>query len=275
MRLRIYRYLLERKPLEDGCPLHGPYSATWDESLDTKTPEVGECIDVQHFHASVRRHPKILGVNHQIYFEAFSVLYSRPGVIDPSKGIWRYIPTKVDNQEYYHGEGELDLGIFDVDYVPCLPHGSTKPPKLARFSKVLLLVRIDGILDWMYDEENGRLPIQVQQKSTEYLRSLNVIEDFVELLAGCSWVDHVDIDIRLEARFLVGNDIDSDFPIEGWAAELDARKKIRHKGDIQVADIFLTSGTLAPLRRVSNVRSWCIELRVESAFEGPLLCIRR
>lgn len=79
----------------------------------------------------------------------------------------------------------------------------------------------------MYDEENGRLPIQVQQKLTEHLRSLNVIEDFVELLAGCSWVDHVDIDIRLEARFLVEqDDIDSDFPIEEWAAELDARKKI-------------------------------------------------
>lgn len=205
-----------------------------------------------------------------MYFEAFPVLYSNPGVIDASKGTWRYIPTKIDNQEYYHGEGQLDLGIFDVLYVPCLPHGITKPPKLARFSKVLLLVNIDGILDWMYDKENGRLPNYVQQKLTEYLRSLNVIEDFVELLAGCSWVDHVDIDIRLAARFVIEqDDIDSDFPIEEWAAELDARKKIWYRGDIQVADILLTSGILAALRRVSNIRSWCIELRVESASEGP------
>lgn len=262
MRLRIYRYLLERKPFEDGCFLHGPYSETWEESLDTQTPEVEDYTDVHHLHASARRYPKILGANHQIYFEAFPVLYSRPGKIDPSKGTWRYIPPKM-----YNG-AETDMPVFDICYDPDLPCDITKPPKLARFSTVALFFKIDATLDWMYDEENGTLPIEVQQQLTEDLHSSNVIEDFVELLAGCSWVEHVDIEMRLWARFLVEqDDTDSDFPVEEWAAELDARKKIWYKGDIQVADFFLTSGFLAPLRKVSNVQSWCIELRVESMFQ--------
>lgn len=262
MRLEIYRYLLERKPLEDGCYLHGPYSESWDESLDTQTPQVEESISVHQQLARARRYPSILGVNHQIYFEAFPVLYPRPGVIDPSKGTWKYISPKACNG------AETDMAMYDIYYDPDLPLDIMKPPKLARFSKIALFFSIEATLDWMYDEENGKLPIEVQQQLTEDLRSSKLIEDFVEQLAGCSWVEHVDIEMRLWARFAVEqDDTDSNFPPEEWAAELDARKKIWYKGDIQVADFFQTSGFLAPLRTVSNVESWCIELRVESMFQ--------
>ena len=128
-----------------------------------------------------------------------------------------------------------------------------------------------GSLHWRCGE-NGRLPVKSLQKLIDDLRSSNVIEELVERLARCSWVDHVDLDIGLWAPFVREQDaIDYDWPIEEWAAGLDALEGVWHKGNIQVADIFLASDILASLRRLSNVRSWCIELNLESLYKDPVI----
>lgn len=92
-----------------------------------------------------------------------------------------------------------------------------------------------------------------------------MIEDFVDLLTGCSWVDHADIDLGLVASWDSDQEYASyDYPTEDQdPSDWVEVKEIWHKGDIQVADILLASGVLDPLRRLSNVRSWCIELTVE------------
>ena len=196
-------------------------------------------------------------------------------MIDPSKGTWSYKPLENNLNAYYYGKPQLD-DFFEIVYDPPLLHGVTKPERLDKFAKVLLVAKIrltTGELEWRYDEENGSLSIAAQEELTEDLLASEMIEGFVELLAGCSWVDHVDLDIGLEALW------EEDQEAPGFirpgqnfeTAHLDALRKIWHKGDIQVAEIFLASGILDPLRRLSNVRSWCIELTLEKI--GPTICM--
>lgn len=201
-------------------------------------------------------------------------------MVDPSKGTWSYKPLKNNLNAYYYGETEQD-DFAEIVYDPPLLHGATKPQKLAKFTKVLLVAKfgiVSGEGEWEYDEESGRLSYLFQQELTNYLRTSTMIEDFVELLAGCSWVDHVDLDIGLVTTWYDQAAPSYIQPMQkSEVAELDALRKIWHKGDIQVADIFLASGILDPLRRLSNVRSWCIELTVEDltvvCLYGGTICM--
>ena len=221
---------------------------------------------------SMSRHPEMLRVNHQIYFEAFPVFYSGLGVVVPSKGIWRYKPLEGDTQAYYYGEIEEDES-FEVIYDPPLTDGVTKPQGSAKFSKVLLTVKFNRMLPvgWRYDEETGKIPVAWHQQLTDAFQTSSIIEDFVGLLAGCSWVDHVDIDLAVLVDF------DTDQQSLGCGSPVEdlekphwiERRKIWHKGDIQVAGILLSSGVLNPLQRLSNVRSWCIEFTLEDVHEEP------
>ena len=219
------------------------------------------------------RHPEILRANHQLYFEAFPIFYSGVEMIDPSKAIWRYKSEADDTQPYYYGNGD-DQDFSEVCYHPPLSQGVTKPQMLAKFAKILLVAKFFipcWPLRWRYDEEDGTLPIQSQQELVDHLRKSKVIKDFAAALAVYSWVDHVDLDFGLRVRFV--NDQEDPYfdpSIEDpEAAECDARSEIWSKGDIQVADIFLASGILDPLRRISNVRSWFIGLTVECSSDEP------
>ena len=227
---------------------------------------------------SMGRHPEMLRVNHQIYFEAFPVFYSGLGIVVPHKGIWRYKPLESDTQAYYYAEDDDDVDddddeSFEVIYDPPLKDGVTKPQGSAKFSKVLLTVKFYRMLpiSWRYDEETGKIPVAWHQRLTDALQTSSIIEDFVRLLAGCSWVDHVDVDLAVMVYF------DTDQQSLGCQSPVEdletphwiERRKIWHKGDIQVADILLSSGILNPLQRLSNVRSWCIEFTVEDLHEEP------
>ena len=196
-------------------------------------------------------------------------------MVDPGKGTWHFKPLENNLNAYYYGRTQDHYS--EIFYDPPLSRGVTKPQRLAKFAKVLLIVKfcvvsVEG--DWEYDEESGRLPFLLQQDFTDELRPSPMIEDFVEVLVGCSWVDHVDIDIGLVATW------DDHQAAPGYiqpmqkseVAKVDSLRKIWHKGDIQVADIFLASGVLDPLRRLSNVRSWCIELTVE-CYYGETTCM--
>ena len=192
-------------------------------------------------------------------------------MIDPSKAIWRYKSEEVGTQPYYYENGD-DQDFSEVAYNPPLSQGVTKPQMLAKFAKVLLVAKFFipcWPWSWRYDEEDGTLPMESQQELVDHLRKSHVIKDFAGALAICSWVDHVGLDFGLQVRFV--NDQEDpcfDPPIEEHeAAVCDARTEIWRKGDIQVADIFLASGILDPLRRISNVRSWCIDLTVECPSE--------
>ena len=223
------------------------------------------------------RHPEILRVNHQIYSEAFPVFYSGLEVVDPSKGTWRYKTLEGDTQAYCFGS-LIGSEFFDIVYDPPLMHDATtlmqdapKPQKLAKFTKVLFHAKFGFSLlspAWWYDEENGKLPVASQQQLTDELRTTSMVERFVEILAGCSWVDHVDMDFGLMTSWR------RDQQSQGFDEDpvCDRLQKIWHKGDILVADIFLASGVLDPLQRLSNIRSWCVELTVEDRFDVmPLL----
>ena len=219
---------------------------------------------------STARHPEMLRVNHQIYFEAFPVFYSGLGMVVPRKGIWRYKPLEGNTQAYYCGEYEEDE-FFEIIFDPPLEDGVTKPQESAKFSKVLLTVKFNRMLDisWRYDEETGKIPVAWHQQLTDAFQTSSIVEDFVRLLAGCSWVDHVDVDLAVMVYF------DTDQQSLGCRSPAEdpgtpnwiERRKIWHKGDIQVADILLSSGILNPLQRLSNVRSWCIEFTLEDMHE--------
>ena len=224
------------------------------------------------------RYPEILRANHLIYFEAFPIFYSGFELLDPSKGIWRYMPFKDDAQRYH--DSFFDDSVYsDVVYDPPLMHGVTEPPKLARFKQVRLncdfvVAELENY--WQYNEENGKLDHAARRQLADLLGESNMIENFVKLLAGCSWVDRVDLDIGLFASW----DIKQSTPASSSPTEdpdlvpLVELKEIWHKGDIQVANIFLASGILDPLKRLSNVRSWCIELAVEELDMDPPFCMR-
>ena len=218
------------------------------------------------------RHSEILRVNHQIYFEAFPVFYSGLGMVVPRKGIWRYKPLESDTQAHYYAEYDDDES-FEIIYDPPLKDGVTKPQGSAKFSKVLLTVKFNRMLpiSWRYDEGTGKIPVAWHQQLTDAFQTSSIIEDFVRLLAGCSWVDHVDVDLAVMVHF------DTDQQSLGCGSPVEdlgtpnwiERRKIWHKGDIQVADILLSSGILDPLQRLSNVRSWCREFTLEDMREEP------
>ncbi|KAF6221825.1 hypothetical protein HO133_001793 [Letharia lupina] len=271
IRLRIYHYLFEKEPGDD-CFLSGPRFGPWREGPETQRPKVERSIDMQDL-ISMGRHPEILRVNHQVYFEAFPVFYSGLETVDPNKGTWRYKPLEGDFQAYHFGDYD-QYETFDVVYDPPLMQGSRSPQKLARFTKVLLIAKFmipSCPIGWRYDEENGELDYAAQQDLTDTLRASNMIEDFVELLARCSWVDHVDIDLGVVASWQRDQQtVEYDSPVEDLETpHWIGLRKIWHKGDIQVADILLAGGVLSPLQRLSNIRSWCIELTVEDLMEEP------
>lgn len=194
--------------------------------------------------------------------------------MDPSKGSWRYKPLEGDSQAYYYVRLGRGYECFDVVYDPPLMHYATKPQKLAKFTKVLFhakFVFIDLLPDWRYDEENGKLHFALQQQLTDKFRATSLIEKFAEILADCSWLDHVDLDLGLMASWetdqqCLGSNSLIDDPGE---AHWERLKEIWRKGDILVANIFLASGVLDPLKRLRNIRSWCIELTVEDYNEEP------
>ena len=219
------------------------------------------------------RHPEILRVSHQIYFEAFPVLYSGLEMVNPSKGTWRYKTLEADTAANYYID-VVESEIFEVLYDPPLLTGTTKPQRLDKFTKVLLLAGFvipEGPMLWSYDEEDGKLSSELQQEMTHKLCASNMVERFVELLADCSWVDHVDLDFRLVATWREDQQVhDENFDIDDFDADhLAGLRKVWHKGDIQVADIFLASGVLDPLQSLSNVKSWCIEFTMEDLYEQP------
>ena len=233
----------------------------------TQRPKVVHSLDRQDL-TSMGRHPEILRVNHQIYFEAFPVLYSGLETVDPSKGTWRYKPLEGDTQAYYYGDLDGDES-FDVVYDPPLMHDATKPQKLAKFTKVLFHAKFTFpfyLPAWWYDEESGKLHFATQQRLADKLRATSTIQKFVKTLAGCSWVDHVDLDFGLVASWRIDQQ-SRGFKSLSEDPLYDRLKKIWHKGDIQVADIFLASGVLDPLQRLPNIRSWCVELTVEDMFD--------
>ena len=193
-------------------------------------------------------------------------------MVDPSKGTWRYKTLEEDNPANYYKDVASEF--FDAFYDPPLSVGATKPQRLDKFTKVWLLAKfviLESPMFWSYDEEDGKLSSELQQEMTHTLRASNMVERFVELLAGCAWVDHVDLDFRLVATWRDDQQVpDEDFDIDDFDADdLAGLRKIWHKGDIQVADIFLASGVLDPLRSLSNVKSWCIEFTMEDSYEKP------
>lgn len=147
-------------------------------------------------------------------------------------------------------------------------HNTTKPSKLAKFTKILFHVKFvihDLSWGWRYDEETGELQLALQQRLIDKLRATRIVDEFVDKVAGYPWVDRLDVDIGLMASWERGQGSQnfSFFVGDPGEAHWERREKIWRKGDILAADLFLASGVLDPLQRLSNIRSWCIELTVE------------
>ena len=141
----------------------GPHFESGCESPRTQRPIVDQSAAMQEL-TSMGRHPEMLRVNQQIYFEAFPVFYSGLGIVVPHKGIWRYKRLESDTQAYYYAEYDDDESS-EVIYDPPLKDGVTKPQGSAKFSKVLLTVKFNRMLpiSWRYDEETGKIPVAWHQ----------------------------------------------------------------------------------------------------------------
>ena len=98
--------------------------------------------------------------------------------------------------------------------------------------------------------ETGKTPVAWHQQLTDAFQTSSIIEEFVRLLAACSWVDYVDVDLTVMVCFDTDQQsLGCRSPVEDLETpNWNERVKIWHKGDIQVAVILLSSGILNPLQ---------------------------
>ena len=253
---------------------HG-HKTPWEEEEEEE-----EEIDLEE---DVQRFPAILRTNRQIYNEASSLLYSGLEVylqasdvlcMNPSKDIvkaservWRHNPL--------HGLGTTDKSGQTIYAKPALD-GYMEPHVLARFTKI--------VFDLEFSWEAETLEAEVKQQTEEdqtalvapslfvnddltinpqdeakllaFYRRSTIIHQLVKILSNSSNIVRlmISIDIQVLARYDMDLDADSDSDSEEDDESIETTKKMAVANE-RAMYLFLDSGLLAPLEKLSNVQS--------------------
>lgn len=234
---------------------------------------------------NVRRFPAILRTNRQIYSEALSLLYTelelhlQPGdvlcmntgkdIVKASERVWRHNPlqgigTTNPNGQTIYPKPELD--------------GPMEPHVLARFKKIIFEMDFSWEMETLEaetdrnaeGEQNVQDPIapslfvnedltinpEDEAKLLAFYRRSTIIHQLVKILSNSS--DIVRLDMRLDVEVLCHDHIilDSDSENDDESNEATRNTDVANERAIE---IFLDSGLLKPLEKLSVVRSFNFE----------------
>jgi len=218
-----------------------------------------------------RKHPAILRVNHQIYFEASSVLYSEgtlviePGDIfcltntrkplkfgDRNENPWRHNPLK--------GVGKLNEKGQTIYNTPAMG-GLMEPHVFARFQKITFDANFDFLSTqhiemWINDETFVVNP-EDAANFRKILRSSTIIKDFVKIISNSPKINS--LKIFLEVELMVSSSLMmEEVPSDDEEAD-DAEERVDKLMDIgneRATEIFMDSNICEPLLKLTNVRNF-------------------
>lgn len=235
----------------------------------------------------IERFPAILRTNSQIYNEASTLLYSElnvclePGdilcmnnhtdIVDASEKVWRHNPLQ--------GIETKDQGGLTVYETPELD-GVMEPHVVARFKKITVDMDFHywevGTLEALRSRQMEGVPIprdriapslsisdnltvnpEDEKRLLAFYRRSAIIPQLVKILANCAVIVHLDmiLDLKVLAKYQdtymdTGSEDDENTSI---CTDSDVKVDIVNERAI---DLFLESGFLAPLEKLSNVRQF-------------------
>ncbi len=247
-----------------------PASLMGDSEVQDKRKNVWRCgIDDE---SNVQRFPAILRTNRQIHSEASSLLYGelsmnvQPGdvlcmntgkdIVKASEGLWRHNPL--------HGIGSKNSCGQTVYAKPELD-GVMEPHVLARFKKILFefdvtweLEALENLRDptvpSLYVNDDMTVNPEDEAKLLAFYRRSTIIHQLVKILSNSPDIVRFEIDFSIEVLAQYG-DLDSDSEDDNEAEESWKPEAANERA----MELFLESGLLAPLEKLSNVRSFTFE----------------
>ena len=284
--------------LNESKMQHG-HKAPWEEEDTDHKEEDGADQETK-----VERFPAILRTNRQIYSEASSLFYTglqvhlQPGDficmnagkdIVKASGIWRHNPLR--------GIGTTNQSGQTVYATPELD-GFMEPHVFARFTNIICdfefswqmdtLEAVTGEVmteDEMAEERiaprlfvNDDLTVDRRDKAEllAYYRSSTMIHQLFKILSNSHNIVCLEMffDIEVLARYDMNMDIDfeenededDDDDEEGQFKKMDVANEC-------ATDLFLDSGLLAPLEKLSNVQTFKFDVLPQDFGDEPDDCI--
>ncbi|KAM0796917.1 hypothetical protein BDR22DRAFT_500454 [Usnea florida] len=244
----------------------------------------------------VRRYPNILRTNRQIYSEASSMLYSelrvvlQPGdvlcmkpckdIVKASEKVWRHNP--LDSIGTTNATGQTVYSKPSLD-------GVMEPHVLARFKRFAFELDINWELETLHAEgsdaekdenrgkyikqhgvapsllvhENMTVDPQDEANLLAFYKHSTLIHQLVKILSNSP--DIVSLDMSFDLQVLVRNDLDLDSDLDD-DDQNGAQLKTEDVANGRAMEIFMDGGFLAPLEKLSNVRSF--EFRFSSIIHN-------
>ena len=229
----------------------------------------------------VRRKPRhcrtsaLLRANKQIYSEAYPLLYSElkivliPGAVlsrvmhpdplaKPTGGIWRYDPAIGIDFKYINGHICYESECMD---------GDMEPHFFAKFKKIVFNADFPvdeyGEPPALYIDKSLRGKSENEAHFKDCIKSLAVIQRLVHLLSDSPLINHLEISLNFEVYvdydyFNSSDDDGSDFDDEGFTIGERKIQNMTEAANERATELFLESGLLDPLHKLSNVQSFVI-----------------
>ena len=176
----------------------------------------------------------------------------------PTGGIWRHDPA-------------MGIGFKDINGHICYESecmdGDMEPHIFARFKKIIFNADfpIDeyGEPPALYIDENLRGKSENEANFKDYIKSSAVIQRLVRLLSNSPLINHLEISLNFEVYvdydYSNSSDDDgSDFDDEGFTTGERKIQNMTEAANERATELFLESGLLDPLQKLSNVQSFPI-----------------
>ncbi|KAK3175901.1 hypothetical protein OEA41_007223 [Lepraria neglecta] len=115
----------------------------------------------------------------------------------------------------------------------------------------------------LYIDENLRGKSENEVKFKDYIKSATVIQRLIRLLSNSPLINHLEISLNFEVYvdYDYSNSSDDDgsnFDNEGFTTWERKIQNITEAANERVTELFLESGLLDPLQKLSNVQSFAI-----------------
>lgn len=258
--------------LSESKMQHG-HKAPWEEETDEEEEED------TYAEGNVQRSLAILRTNHQVYSEASSVLYSglvlslQPGdvlclntgkdIVKASERVWRHNPL-------------LDVGTTNLSgqtvYATPELDGVMEPHVLARFTKINFSLEFDWdpleagmtqqtegeqtalVAPSLFVNENLTVDPQDEAKLLAFYKRSTIIHQLVKILSNSPHIVRLEIVLDIEVLAEYDSDFDSN------SDENEETHKKMTVANKRAVELFLDSGLLAPLDKLSNVQSFGFDI---------------
>lgn len=268
----------------DENRMHHGHEAPWEED----TIEEGTVDRMKE--RKVQRNMAILRTNRQIYIEVTSVLHAglrlvlQPGdvlclntgkdIVRASESVWRHNPL-------------LDIGTTSIDgqtvYATPELDGVMEPHVLARFTKITFYMAFQWATGYLearetYDTERDQTTLiapglfvnddltvnpEDEAKLLAFYKRSTIIHQLVKILSNSPKIVSLEMDLFMSIHTDYDMDSDSDMSTD-MSSDLEdepseTAKKFYSAG-VRAVDLFVDSGLLAPLEKLSNVQSFKFDI---------------